>query len=79
MGMILQGSAPGMEHAEEAWEVGADMLGILGEFFDGLGGSLEQSGVAKALVLADERAQLLWDGKGDQEVVTRELALDAGL
>jgi hypothetical protein len=30
-------------------------------------------------VLADERAQLLWDGKGDQEVVVRELALEAGL
>jgi hypothetical protein len=68
-----------MEHAEEAGEVSADMLGILGEYFDGLGGSLEQSGVAKALVLADERAQLLWDGKGDQEVVVRELALDGGL
>ena len=79
VGMILQSSAPGMEHAEEAGEVGADVLGIFGEFFDGLGRSLEQSGVAKALVLADERAQLLWDGKGDQEVMARELALDAGL
>ena len=79
VGMILQSSAPGMEYAEEAGEVGADMLGIGGEFFDGVGRSLEQSGVAKALVLADERAQLLWDGKSDQEVVARELALDAGL
>jgi hypothetical protein len=68
-----------MQDAKEAGKVGADVFGIGGEFFDGLGRSLEQSGVAKALVLADERAQLLRDGKGDQEVVARELALDAGL
>jgi hypothetical protein len=65
-----------MEHAEEAGEVGADMLGIFGEFFDCLGRSLEQSGVAKALVLADERAQLLWDGKRDQKVMTRQSTFD---
>ena len=48
--MILQGSAPGMEHAEEAGKIGADVFGVLGEFFDGLGGSLKQGGVAEALV-----------------------------
>ena len=37
----------------------------------------EQSGVAQALVLADERTQLLRDGKGDQEVVAWELAFDS--
>lgn len=32
MGMILQGASPGMEHTEEAWEIGADVLWIDGEF-----------------------------------------------
>ncbi len=48
--MILQGSSPGVQDAEEAGEIGADMLSIEGEFFDGIGGSLEQSGVSQALV-----------------------------
>ena len=76
MGMVLQGSSPGVEHAEEAREIGADVLLIEGEFFDGIRGRLEQSGVTDALVLAHERAQLFGDGKGDEEVVTRQLALD---
>jgi hypothetical protein len=68
-----------MEHAEETGKIGADVFRVLGEFFDGLGGSLKQGGVAEALVLAYESAQLFGDGKGDQEVMARELALDAGL
>jgi hypothetical protein len=32
-----------MEHAEEAGQVGADVLGIFGEFFDGLGRSLNKA------------------------------------
>ena len=65
-----------MQDAEEAGEIGADVLLIEGEFFDGIGGRLEQSAVTGALVLPHEGAQLLWDGKGDQEVMTRELALE---
>ena len=74
--MIVQGSSPGVQDAEEAGEIGPDVLLIEGEFFDGVGGSLEQSGVSQALVLAHERTQLFWDGKRDEEVVTRQLALD---
>ena len=76
MGMILKSSTPGMQDPKEAGEIGADVLWIEGEFFNGLRGSLEQSGVTGTLVLAHERTQLLWDGKRDEEVVTRELALD---
>ena len=74
--MIVQGSSPGVQDAEEAGEIGTDVLLIEGEFFDGIGGSLEQSGVSQALVLPHEGAQRLWDGKGNEEMVSRELALD---
>ena len=43
MGMILQGASPGMQNAEETGKVSADVLLIQGQFFDGIGGSLEQS------------------------------------
>ena len=79
MGMVLQGSSPGVENTEEAWEIGTDVFSIEGKFFDGLGGRLEQSRVTQALVLAHERTQLFWDCERDEEVVTRELALDLGL
>jgi hypothetical protein len=65
-----------MQHAEESWEIGADVLWIEGEFFDGIRGSLEQSGVTDALVLPYERAQLFWDGESNQEVVSWKLTLD---
>ena len=76
MGMVLQGAPPSVEHAEEAWEIGTEVFSIEGKFFDRIRRRLEQSGVTGALVLAHEGAQLLWDGKGDQEVMTRELALE---
>src|SRR3970282_1607548 len=76
MGMIVQGSSPGVQDAEESGEIGPDVLLIEGEFFDGIGGSLEQSGVSQALVLPHEGAQRFWDRKGNQEMVSRELALD---
>ena len=47
MGMILQGSSPGVQDAEEAREIGTDVLLIEGEFFDGVRGGLEQSGVSR--------------------------------
>ena len=46
------------------------------EFFDGRRGRLEQSAVSQALVLPHEGAQRLWDSKGEQEVMTWELALE---
>ena len=47
MGMVLQGSSPGVQNTEEAWEIGTDVLSIEGEFFDGLRGRLEQSRVTQ--------------------------------
>jgi len=76
MGMILKSASPSMQDAEEAWEVATDVFWICGEFFDGIGRSLEQSRVTDALVLTHEGAQLLWDCEGDQKVVARQLALD---
>ena len=63
--MILQGSSPGVQNAEEAGEIATDVLLIEGEFFDGIGRSLEQSGVSDALVLSYKRAQRFWDGEGN--------------
>ena len=74
--MILQGSSPGVQDTEEAGEIGTDVILIEGQFFDGVRGSLEQSGITDALVLSHERTQLFWDGKGDEEVMTRELACE---
>jgi hypothetical protein len=65
-----------VKHTEETRKISTDVLGIEGEFFDRIRGGLEQSGVTDALVLPHEVAQWLWDGKGDQEMMTRELALD---
>jgi hypothetical protein len=41
MGMILKLPAPGMENASKAGQVGAYKVLISGQFFEGLGGSLE--------------------------------------
>ena len=76
MGMIVQGSSPGVQDAEEAGEIGADVLSIQGEFFDGVRRRLEQRGVSHALVLSHEGAQFFWDRKGNQEMMSWELALD---
>jgi hypothetical protein len=74
MGVILEGSASGVEDAEESGEITADVFFIQSEFFDGFGGSLEQASVSCPLVLTDETAQTLWDGKGEHEMVAGELA-----
>ena len=76
MGMILQGSSPGVQDAEEAGNIGTDVILIEGQFFDGVRGSLEQSGVSQALVLSDEVAQRFWDRKRNEEMVAGELAVD---
>lgn len=74
--MILQGSSPGVKHTEEARQICADVVLIEGEFFDGLRGCLEQSGVSQALVLSHEVAQFFWDRKRNEEMVAGELALE---
>jgi hypothetical protein len=76
MGVILEGSAPGVEDTEESGEITADVFFIQGEFFDGLGGGLEQGRVSDPLVFANEAAQFFRDRKGKQEVMTGKLPLD---
>ena len=62
-----------MEDAEESWEICADELFIRDQFLHCFGGSLEQGRVGSPLVLTDESAQTLRDGKGDEEMMTGEL------
>ena len=76
MGMILQGSSPGVKHTEEAGNICADEVLIEGEFFDGVRGGLEQGGVSHALVLSDEGAQFFWHRKRNEEMMAGELALE---
>jgi hypothetical protein len=65
-----------VEDAEESREITADVVFVEGEFFDGLGGGLEQGRVSHLLVFANEAAQIFRDGKGEQEMMTGELAFD---
>jgi hypothetical protein len=65
-----------VQNTEEAGNIGTDVILIEGQFFDGVRGSLEQSGVSQALVLPHEVAQRFWDRKGNQEMVAGELAPD---
>ncbi len=41
MGVIFEGSAPGVQDAEESGEIPSDVVFIRGEFFDGFGGGFE--------------------------------------
>jgi hypothetical protein len=76
VGVILQGTSPGVEDAKESWEITADIVFVEGEFFDGLGGGLEEGRVSHPLVFANEATQIFRDGKGEEEMMTGELALD---
>jgi hypothetical protein len=76
MGVILQGTSPGVKNAEETREITADVMLIRSKFLHSFGGGLEQGRVRYPLVLTNEPAQILRDGKGEQEMVTGELAFD---
>ena len=65
VGVILEGSSPGVEDSKESWEIAADVVLISGEFFDGLGGGFEQGRVSQPLVFADEAAEFFWNRKGE--------------
>ena len=73
MGVILQGSSPGVKDAEETREISADVMLIRSKFLHSFGGGLEQGRVRYPLVLTNEAAQILRDGKGEEEVMTGEL------
>jgi hypothetical protein len=76
MGVILQGTPPGVKDPEESWEISTHVILIEGEFLDSLGGGPEQGRVSDPLVFANEAAQILRDRKGEQEMVTGKLPLD---
>ena len=75
MGVILQGTSPGVKDPEESWKITADVFFIRSQFLDGLGGGLEQGGVSHPLIFSNEAAQLFRDGKGEHEMMTGELTL----
>lgn len=56
VGVILQGTSPGVEDAKESREITTDVVFVEGEFFDGLGGCLEEGRVSHPLVFANEAA-----------------------
>lgn len=76
MGVILEGTSPGVKDAEEPREICADKLFIRDQFLHSFGGGLEQGRVRYSLVLTNESAQIFRDGKSEQEMVTGELPLD---
>jgi len=75
MGVKLEGSSPAVEDAEESREISTDVMFIQSKFLNSFGRGFEQGRVSHPLVFANERAQILRDGKGEQEVVTGELPL----
>ena len=62
-----------MKDSKESREISADVMFIRGKFLHSFGGSLEQDRVSHPLVLTNESAQILRDGKSEQEMVTGEL------
>jgi hypothetical protein len=76
MGVELQGTAPGVKDAEETREIAADVVLIEGKLLDCFGRSFKEGRVSDALVFANEAAQTLGDGEGDQEMVAGELAFE---
>ena len=76
MGVILQGTTPGVKDAKESWEISADVMFIRSKFLHSFGGGLEQGRVRCPLVLTNESPQVLRDGKSEQEMMTGELPFD---
>src|SRR3954465_809089 len=76
MGMILERAAPRMEDAGEAPPFRADELGVGSQGLDRGAGRLEHRGISDPLVLADEVAEPGRGGEGEEEVGTREQAIE---
>jgi hypothetical protein len=75
VGVVFEGAAPGVEHAEEAGERGADPPRVGGEVLDGAAGGVEEGAVAEAMMSADEAPQLGGEGEGEEEVGSGQEAL----
>jgi hypothetical protein len=68
-----------VEHAEEAGLRSADPLRIGGQVPDGGAGSVEEGGVAEALILPHEAPQFCGQGEGEEKVGSGQQALLLGL
>ena len=64
-----------MEDAEEAGGITAEVGWVLGQCFDRVCRGLEQGSISEALIAADERPELVWDGKGEHEMMSGQLPL----
>src|SRR3989304_4192646 len=76
MGMVLQGTSPGVQHSKEARQISPEVMWIGGKFFHGVRRGLKQGRVSHALVFANKGAQALWHREGEKEMVGGELAVD---
>jgi hypothetical protein len=74
MGMIDEGSGPGMEDAEDANEP-ADIMGVCGELDEGWGRGAEQDIGEIWLMTTDDLAQLLGHGEDHVNVGDRQECL----
>ena len=75
--MTLQGLAPGMQNAEEA-DLGAEVLGIGGDFQQRGGAGLEQESEQELLVLPDQRHQRMRHAEDQVVVADRQQFLLPG-
>ncbi len=67
VGMMLELLIPGVEDAEEA-DLGAEMLGVRGNFDQGLSAAAEQQPVDHFFVLQGERGQLVGEREDDVSI-----------
>jgi hypothetical protein len=75
VGVILELPTPGMEDAGEPWEISPDETLVCSESFEGERRGGEHGVVGGALMRADEGAERLRDGEGEEEVRPGKLAL----
>jgi len=74
--VVTEGAPPSVKDTEEAWEIASDKTVVFGEFSDCIRRGREQGGVGQPLIGADHRADLLRNGKGEHEVMSRQMALN---
>src|SRR5258705_9730100 len=67
--MIEQGPGPGVQHGQSTWPP-TQVLRIEGQLLQSGRGRAQQQAIDFFLVSKGQRAQLRWQGKGDQEVGT---------
>ena len=73
MGMILKSPSPGVKNAEKPREIGPDKSLVFRQYFQRLGRGLEKRAIRERLIRADYRPDLLGNGEGNHEMMTRDL------